>query len=44
VELAAIIGRRREAIRAELDAVQRSSTASVAYGTPTGAPLMDRVR
>lgn len=44
VELAATIGRRREAIRAELDAVQRSSTASVAYGTPTGAPLMDRVR
>lgn len=44
VELAAKVARRSEEIRAELDAVQRASTASVAYGMNAGARLVDRVR
>jgi hypothetical protein len=44
VELAAKVAKRSEEIRAELDAVQRASTASVAYGRPAGAHLVDRRR
>ncbi|WP_461413449.1 hypothetical protein [Gemmatimonas sp.] len=44
VELAAKVGRRAEELRAELDAVQRTSTASVAYGVSGGARLVDRRR
>lgn len=44
VELAAKVGRRAEEIRAELDAVQRASTASSAYGLAGGARLVDRRR
>lgn len=44
VELAAKVAKRSEEIRAELDAVQRASTASVAYGRPAGAQVVDRRR
>lgn len=44
VELAAKVGRRAEELRAELDAVQRASTAGTAYGVPAGARLVDRFR
>lgn len=44
VELAAKVGRRAEELRAELDSVQRASTATVAYGVPGGARLVDRRR
>lgn len=44
MELAAKVGRRADELRAELDAVQRASTASVAYGAPGGARLVDRRR
>jgi hypothetical protein len=44
VELAAKVAKRSEEIRAELDAVQRASTASVAYGRPAGAHVVDRRR
>lgn len=44
VELAAKVARRSEEIRAELDAVQRASHASAAYGLPGGARLVDRLR
>lgn len=41
VELTARIARRAEEIRAELDAVQRASTASSAYGLVGGARQVD---
>jgi hypothetical protein len=44
VELAAKVGQRAEELRAELDAVQRASTAGTAYGVPSGARLVDRLR
>lgn len=44
VELAAKVARRSEEIRAELDAVQRASTAGSAYGMSAGARLVDRRR
>lgn len=44
VELAAKVGRRAEELRVELDAVQRASTASVAYGGAGGSRLVDRRR
>lgn len=44
VELAAKVGRRAEEVRGELDAVQRASTAGVAYGMAGGARLVDRRR
>lgn len=44
MELAAKVSRRSEEIRAELDAVQRASTASTAYGMPGGPRLVDRLR
>ncbi|MCO4099379.1 MAG: hypothetical protein HEQ38_08260 [Gemmatimonas sp.] len=42
--LAAKVARRSEEIRAELDAVQRASTASTAYGMPGGPRLVDHLR
>ncbi|MFY7921787.1 MAG: hypothetical protein ACOVSI_05180 [Gemmatimonas sp.] len=44
MELAAKVSRRSEEIRAELDAVQRASSASAAYGLPGGPRLVDRLR
>lgn len=44
VELAAKVGRRAEELRGELDAVQRASTAGMAYGMAGGARLVDRLR
>ncbi len=44
VELAAKVARRAEVLRGELDAVQRASTAGVAYGMAGGARLVDRRR
>lgn len=44
VELAAKVGRRADELRAELDNVQRASTASTAYGVSGGARLVDRRR
>ena len=44
VELAAKVGRRAEELRGALDAVQRASTAGVAYGVMGGAHLVDRRR
>jgi hypothetical protein len=44
VELAAKVGRRAEELRAELDDVQRATTAGMAYGVAAGARLVDRRR
>ncbi|MCZ8203889.1 hypothetical protein [Gemmatimonas sp.] len=44
MELAAKVGRRAEALRNELESVQRASTAGAAYGTAGGARLVDRRR
>jgi hypothetical protein len=44
VELAAKVGHRAEELRVELEAVQRASTASVAYGGAGGPRLVDRRR
>lgn len=44
VELAAKVGRRAAELRAELEAVQRASTAGVAYGVTGGARIVDRRR
>jgi hypothetical protein len=44
LDLAAKVARRSEEIRAELDAVQRTSVASVGYGVMTGPRLVDRLR
>lgn len=44
MELAAKVSRRAEELRGELDAVQRASTAGVAYGMAGGARLVDRRR
>lgn len=44
VELAAKVGRRADELRAELESVQRASTASMAYAAPGGARLVDRRR
>jgi hypothetical protein len=44
VELAAKVGRRAEELRHELDAVQRATTAGMAYGVAAGARLVDRRR
>lgn len=44
VALAAKVGRRAEELRSELDAVQRASTAGVAYGLAGGARVVDSLR
>jgi hypothetical protein len=44
MELAAKVARRTGEIRAELDAVQRASSAGLGYAVTTGAPLVDRIR
>jgi hypothetical protein len=44
MELAAKVARRTGEIRAELDALQRASSAGLGYGVATGAPLVDRIR
>ncbi len=44
LDLAAKVARRTEEIRAELDAVQRTSVASVGYGVMAGPRLVDRFR
>lgn len=44
IELTAKVARRAEEIRAELDAVQRTSAASATYGGPRAPRLVDRVR
>ena len=44
MELAAKVARRTDEIRAELDAVQRASSAGIGYGAVTGAHLVDRLR
>jgi hypothetical protein len=44
LDLAAKVARRTEEIRAELDAVQRTSVASVGYGVMNGPRLVDRFR
>lgn len=44
LDLAAKVARRTDEIRAELDAVQRTSVASVGYGAMAGPRLVDRFR
>ncbi len=44
MELAAKVARRTDEIRAELDAVQRASSAGLGYGAATGPRLVDRLR
>jgi hypothetical protein len=44
LDLAAKVARRTEEIRAELDAVQRTSVASVGYGAMAAPRLVDRFR
>lgn len=44
VELAAKVARRAEELRSELDAVQRASTAGMAYGMAGGARVVDSRR
>lgn len=44
LDLAAKVARRTEEIRAELEAVQRTSVASVGYGAMAGPRLVDRFR
>ncbi len=44
MELAAKVGRRAEELRSEIEAVQRASTAGVAYGLASGARLVDSRR
>lgn len=44
MELAAKVARRTGEIRAELDAVQRASSAGLGYSVATGVPLVDRIR
>lgn len=44
LDLAAKVARRTEEIRAELDAVQRASVASVGYGAMAAPRLVDRFR